>query len=172
MLDAHHPTEEELAFRDFRDKMPDAPYELLLEQHRRMESILEEIKAATDMVAAEAGASDVLKDLNPALAKMSELWHPHIQIEQEYVTAERVDALFSAEEQARMGAAYSQHSQQHSGPDYLVVPFLLYNLPVKDREIMSQAMPPVVTQQLVPTAWKEKWSDHASQIHPATISDQ
>ncbi len=46
---------------------------------------------------------------------------------------------------------------KHSGPDYLVVPFLLYNLSPEDRATMSAEMPPVVTQQLVPVVWKEKW---------------
>jgi hypothetical protein len=39
-----------------------------------------------------------------------------------------------------------------------VVPFLLYNLPPEERAIFSQGMPPVVTQELVPVVWKEKWS--------------
>jgi hypothetical protein len=40
----------------------------------------------------------------------------------------------------------------------LVVPFLLYNLPPEERAVFSQGMPPIVIQELVPVAWKEKWS--------------
>jgi hypothetical protein len=36
-------------------------------------------------------------------------------------------------------------------------PFLLYNLPTEERAIIAQAMPPIVTRQLVPVVWKEKW---------------
>ena len=68
------------------------------------------------------------------------------------------EALLEIEEHIRLGKMFAEHNQEHSGPDYLVVPFLLYNLSAEDRAIMSQEMPPVVTQQLVPVAWKEKWA--------------
>jgi hypothetical protein len=45
----------------------------------------------------------------------------------------------------------------HSGPDYLVVPFVLYNLSPEQRAILAAEMPPIVTQQLVPIAWKAQW---------------
>lgn len=72
-LHAHHLTEDDLAFPYFREKMPDAPFDLLSAHHRQM------------------------------------------------------------------------------------VPFLLYNLPPEKRAAFAQMLPPVVTQQLVPVVWKEKW---------------
>ncbi len=47
---------------------------------------------------------------------------------------------------------------KNSGPEYLVIPFVLYNLTGQDRTMIEQVMPPLVTQQLVPGAWKEKWA--------------
>ncbi len=44
----------------------------------------------------------------------------------------------SADEQLRLLAQIGEADQEHSGPDYLV-------------------MPPVVTRRLIPVAWKEKW---------------
>ena len=42
-LHAHHLTEDDLVFPYFREKMPDAPYDLLAAQHRGLVPLLEEI---------------------------------------------------------------------------------------------------------------------------------
>lgn len=157
VLHAHHLTEDDLAFPYFREKVPDVPFDLLTAQHREMEPILDDIKAAIEEVAADGRASESLNDLNRALIKMAEIWRPHIQREEDHLSVEKADALLDIEEHIRLGKMFAEHNQEHSGPDYLVVPFLLYNLSAEDRAIMSQAMPPMVTQQLVPIAWKEKW---------------
>jgi hypothetical protein len=47
--------------------------------------------------------------------------------------------------------------QEHTGPAYLVMPFVLYNLSPEDRAITSQGFPEMVTKQLVPIDWKDKW---------------
>lgn len=156
VLHAHHLTEDDLAFPYFREKLPDVPFDLLTAQHREMQPILDEIKAAIEEVAADAQASESLNDLNRALIKMAEIWHPHIQREEDHLSVEKADALLDIEEHISLGKMFAEHNQEHSGPDYLVVPFLLYNLSAEDRAIMSQVMPPIVTQQLVPIAWKEK----------------
>ena len=100
---------------------------------------------------------ETLNDLNRALTKIAQLWHPHIQIEEDHFGLEKIGMMLDIEEHIRLCKMFAQHNQEHSGPDYLVVPFLLYNLSAEDRAIVSQAMPPIVTQQLVPIAWKEKW---------------
>lgn len=157
MTHGHHLTEDEVAFPYFRDKLPKLPVDTLMSEHQKMVPILEEIEAAIKGVAAEAEAGHALNDLNRALAKLAELWHPHFRKEEEDFTPEEVGALIDVEEQIRLAQQFAQHSQQHSGPDYLVVPFMLYNLEPGDRAVLSKAMPPMVIQQLVPVVWKEKW---------------
>jgi hemerythrin-like domain-containing protein len=158
VLHAHHLAEDELAFPYLRDKMPDTPFDLLTAQHREMVPVLDEIKAAIEAVRAEAQPGEGLNDLNRALTKMADMWHPHIQREEDDFSVEIAAELIDVEEHIRLSQMFAQHSQEHSGPDYLVVPFILYNLSAEDRAIMSRAMPPVVTQELVPVAWKEKWA--------------
>jgi hypothetical protein len=51
--------------------------------------------------------------------------------------------------------------QEHAKPDYLVVPFTLYNLPPLERTFMARALPPSVVQELVPGPGKEKWQPMA-----------
>jgi hypothetical protein len=122
-----------------------------------MEPILEAIQAAVEGVAAQPDAGAALDELNQALVTMADLWRPHIQKEEAGFRPEEVGALLTVEEQIGLAQQFAQHSQEHTGPDYLVVPFMLYNLLPEDRAILAQAMPPMVTQQLVPVVWKDKW---------------
>ena len=118
---------------------------------------LENINTAIGEMATDAQAGEPLNDLNRALTKVREIWHPHIRKEEGHLSPEKADELLNVEEQIELGKKFAQHTQQHAGPDYLVVPFLLYNLPGEERAIFSQGMPPIVTQQLVPVVWKEQW---------------
>jgi hemerythrin-like domain-containing protein len=157
VLHAHHLGEDELAFPYLRDLLPGAPFDLLSEQHQQMVPILDEITAANEAVAAEPEGQSV-SALNRTLTQVDELWHPHIQIEEEEFTVERGAELISVDEHIRLAQLFAKLSQEHAQPDYLVVPFILYNLAPEDRAIMAGSMPPVVTQELVPKAWKEKWA--------------
>jgi hemerythrin-like domain-containing protein len=158
VLHAHHQTEEEVAFPYFRDSFPDAPYDLLLVQHRFIASALDDVRGALEKAAAETQAGEPVNGLNQTLSRISGLWHPHIAIEEDHFTVEKAGALIGVEEHVKLGRMFMEHSQQHSGPDYLVVPFLLHNLPPGERAIFAASMPPVVTQELVPVLWKEKWA--------------
>jgi hypothetical protein len=158
VLHAHHLTESDLFFPYFRDKLPDAPFDLLTAQHRDLEPVLHEAKVATDEVSAEARAGAALARLNSLLGRIIEFWHPHIRIEEDHFTVERVAALIDAKEHETLARAATEHSQQHSGPAHLVVPFLLYNLPPDRRPVFSRQMPPVVTRLLLPIVWRWKWA--------------
>jgi hypothetical protein len=39
-----------------------------------------------------------------------------------------------------------------------VMPFVVYNLSSADRAEFVKVLPPVVTQQLIPIAWKAAWA--------------
>lgn len=157
LLSVHHETEDSLAFPAFRDRV-DAPYDLLVEQHRLLHPILEEAKAGIERAAAGSGDADPWSQLNLALRRIEELWHPHIGIEEEHFTIDRLAAQMPAEDHLRLNALFLEHAQQHWGPDYLMVPFLLYNLEPDRRSFFTGEMPPIVTEQLVPVVWKEKWA--------------
>ena len=158
VLDAHHLTEDELVFPYLQGKLPGAPYDLLTAQHRDMEQVLEKIKPEVDAVAVDKRPGPALEALNSALRSIADIWHPHIQLEEEHFDVDELAALIEPEEHVRLGQMFGKHGMEHMGPDYLVVPFVLYNLSTEDRAIMSQVMPPVVIQQLVPIEWKEKWA--------------
>ncbi len=157
VLDAHHNTEDHLAFPYFKDKFPDAPYDLLMTQHKSMVLMLDELKTIIEEMAAPTQKSELFNNLFLSLKRIDELWHPHIQIEEDQFTVVKLGAAIAPDEQIRLIKLFMEHNQQHAKPDFLVVPFLLYNLPPEQRSAFAEAMPPVVTEHLVPVLWKEKW---------------
>ena len=156
-LHAHHLTEDDVAFPYFREKMLEAPFDLLSAQHQAMVLLLNEINSSIEPMELASQVHEPLSNLHRTLTQIAEIWHPHIKMEEDHFTPERVDALINPEEQTRLCGLFIEHSQKHARPDYLVVPFLLYNLPPQERAAFAQRLPPVVVQQLIPVLWKEKW---------------
>jgi hemerythrin-like domain-containing protein len=154
---AHHLTEDEVIFPYFRERMREAAFDLLIAQHRAIAALLDEVKAATDDIEAGHQAEDPFSRISRAAAGLAEIWHPHIADEERIFSSEGLGAVAALDEQLTVARLAAEHGMKHSGPDYLAVPFVLYNLSPKDRAAMAEGMPPVVVQQLVPVAWKDKW---------------
>jgi hemerythrin-like domain-containing protein len=158
VLNAHHLAEDEVMFPYFREKMPDAPYDKLMADHRAIVGVLERLDMAIEAVAASAGSADSLRALKGILAMLSGLWRPHIGIEEALWNPEAIAGLMNEEENLQLGQKVGESSQKHLHSPQVEIPFLLYNLAPGDREIMAKAMPPAVTQQLVPVAWRAQWA--------------
>ncbi len=156
IIEAHHLTEDEVAFPQFGFKIPAAPYLLLSADHQKMAAILEDIRESLDQFL----AGDSIYPLNSIIAglkRLLEMWFPHIGIEESHFTEENIDRALPINDQVELAGQFARHSQEHAHPDYLVIPFMLFNLSLPERKVFSRAMPPVVTEQLVPQVWKEKW---------------
>ncbi len=157
VVHAHHTAEDEIAYPSFRDSFPDAPWDVLAQEHRAVAVILADLD--TQAVRIREGAA--IEAWAPAAGKLDELavlWGPHYHREEAHFTLPALAAAMALEQRAAMVAQIAAHNQQHAKPDYLVVPFLLYNLDGEDRRAMAALFPPVVTEQLVPVAWQQKWS--------------
>jgi hypothetical protein len=158
VVHGHHLTEDELVFPYFRAKLPDAPYDLLMAQHQELVHLLDGIKAAIEEVAASPRAAAALTELNGALRRTGETWHPHIGIEQDRFAPDKVGPLLAPEEHVRLSRLFAEHGQRHMAPGHLVVPFLLYNLPPEERAVFARGMPFVLTRLLVPWVWRKRWA--------------
>jgi hemerythrin-like domain-containing protein len=158
VLNAHHLSEDHVAFPYLRSKLPDAPYDELMAEHQEMEEILEELQAAIEAVAAEAQAGESLNALNGTVTRLAELWHPHIDKEHFHLyDIEKTEAVMDVDEQVQLSKEVGDYSQQQGEPA-LMVPFLFYNLSPEERALMAQAAPPALLQELLPVVWKEKWA--------------
>jgi len=154
---AHHDGEELLIFPFGQERMPDTSFDLLIAQHREIAALLDEMGTAVDE-AEKNPATESLSLISRLAAQASEIWRTHIREEETIFSAERVNAVVTPEEQVKLMQQAAQHGMAHSGPDYLVAPFLLHNLEPEDRAYMAAEMPPIISQELVPVVWKDKWA--------------
>ena len=157
VLGSHHQGEDLIAFPAFRKVLPSAPYAQLLMDHHGIETLLAQLAPAIADVSSDA--PDIgLRIIVDTIQKMLEIWEPHIQLEEYYFSREALSAVLDSEEQRLIGEAASKHSQEHSGPPYWVIPFILFNLDRKDRETMAASFPPMIMDDLVPKVWKDQWA--------------
>ncbi len=157
VLTAHHLTEDEIAFPYFREKLPDAPFDMLIDWHQMMVRVLEDIKSAAEKCEKNDQPETELKNLEYELTRLNDMWHPHIQTEtDEFIS--KADAMIPVEEQIRLVRLFGEHGQRLALPPYLTIPFMLYNLSLEDRKVFSRGMPAEIIQNLVPIVWKEKWA--------------
>jgi hypothetical protein len=160
VVHAHHLSEDEVAFPYFKNLYPQIPFDTLADTHRKIIPLLEAVNLALDNPGegSKLLSSKQLQEVIVNLTALDALWRPHIQIEESYLTPQKMDETVSLAEQQKLAMEIGQHIQKHAVPDYLTVPFTLFNLESGERQYMAAEMPPIVTQQLVPQVWKEKWA--------------
>jgi hypothetical protein len=108
--------------------------------------------------AGEAGWADApLAGLHADVEALNQLWRIHIRLEEAVMGPDQAGQMLTPEENVQLGVLLSAHGQQHAQPSELVLPFVLYNLPLDDRQAMMAVMPPAVTGQLIPITWKAAW---------------
>jgi hemerythrin-like domain-containing protein len=156
ILGAHHTSEDLIAFPEFRQVIPSAPYAKLASDHLQIERLLATIPPAIAVLSEDAEKG--LLKLTDNLRKISEIWEPHIQLEEHYFSEGSINSVMDLKDQARISEATGKHSQEHSGPPYWVIPFILYNLEQEDRAFMAATLPTMVMEELVPKVWAEQWA--------------
>ena len=158
ILHGHHLVENEKIFPYFKEKLPEVPYERLMSEHEIFKDGLKEINTGHDQLMSKNDELNSLKLLKSGFDKIDQIWHPHIQIENTQLYGKIVSLNIDLEEMIKIQKDAGEFFQEHADPAYLIVPFVLYNLSPEDRAIASQGFPEMVTKQLVPLDWKDKWA--------------
>jgi hypothetical protein len=65
--------------------------------------------------------------------------------------------MINTDEMSYLHQKLNQYTMDHGKPDYLIVPFILYNLNPNVRDIWAQELPNIFTEKLIPYTWKPKW---------------
>jgi hypothetical protein len=157
VMNAHHLTEDDIAFPYFRDKLPEADFDDWTCWHGKMAEDLDEINLAVEKCEKKDEFETELRIIENVLARLNEGWPYHIQPEtDDFIN--KADALVPVEEQLRLVRQFSEYVLEKATPLYLTVPFMLNNLSLEDRQVFSQWIPAEGILNLVPVAWKEKWS--------------
>jgi len=157
LLHGHHAGEDELAFPFWRTRLPAGPFDQLSEQHRQVVAYLEPVERWLGMGAA-AWQADALNELHHALTDLQTLWQTHITLEEATIGPENARQYLTPAENEQLGRQLAEHGQAHAQPSEQVMPFVVYNLSGADRAEFITLLPPVMTQQLIPLAWKAAWA--------------
>lgn len=159
LLEGHHLVENKKVFPYFKDKLPEVPYDRLMDEHEVIKQALERIRAAITHFKSGEDEIKHLKDIKYGLEQIDELWHPHIKIEESQLYSKITDLKLDSNETVREMNEFSQFFQEHtSGPPYLNMPFVVYNLSEEDRAIFTKSFPETVMKQMIPIDWKDKWA--------------
>lgn len=153
---AHHLTEDEMGYPYFKNHI-EAPYDRLTEDHKTITRLLSKMDP-TPLIK----ASDGIGELRKAIGEFDTLWHPHIKIEEEKFTPEKVNSFLSMKQQANLAVMFGKHSSKNSGPGSLALPFMFYNLEPADRKSFMMSFPWIVKKVLVPVVWKGEWRPMSS----------
>jgi hemerythrin-like domain-containing protein len=156
VLGSHHTSEDLIAFPEFRSIIPSAPYAKLASDHNHIESLLDPLPPAIAQLSDDAHKG--LVSIQDTLRKISEIWEPHIQLEERYFSEATLNGVMSLEDQRRIGDAAAKYSQEHSGPPFWVVPFILYNLEPDERAVMAVSFPASIMEELIPKVWADQWA--------------
>jgi Hemerythrin HHE cation binding domain len=157
VLCSHHRGEDLIAFPAFIKVLPSAPYAQLFADHRAIDCQLRNIRQALTDLSSDTPEKGLVAIID-TVEKLSALWEPHILLEEHYFSKKAVNAAIDLDEQKRIGEAVAKHSQDHSGPPYWVIPFILYNLEPEERAIMAENFPPEIMNELIPVVWKDQWA--------------
>ena len=157
VLGAHHLGEDEIAFPALRARLPAAPYGRLAADHQKIEGLLGPLREAIGHLV-EGGTGDELQKVVEGLRSITLLWSPHIELEEMHFAEKAVGDVMQPDEQAKVSGAMGKHSQEHAGPPFLALPFVLFNLEREDRAEFAAALPKAVREELIPHEWKDKWA--------------
>jgi hemerythrin-like domain-containing protein len=148
---SHHLSEDEIAFPYFRDYI-EAPYSKLKDDHQTIALVLERLEKCLPQI-----SSGRVGSLRETLGEFEKLWVPHIRIEEENFTTEKINKAVGMQEQVVIAQKLGRHGSKNSGPGPLALPFMFYNLEGKDREAFMMPFPWIVKKALVPVIWKGQW---------------
>ena len=157
VLDGHHSSEDTILFPAFKQKLPQAPYDKLTENHHEIEALLVPVRQALEELSTPAEKRG-LAQLVDTLRKITEIWAPHIRMEESIFSHEALSEVMTQAEQTQLTVDIGKFSQEHSQPPYLIMPFVLFNLNSEDRAVMLSHMPPGIMDNLVMKAWKDQWA--------------
>ncbi len=157
VVSAHHLGEDEIAFPALRQKLPSVPYERLSADHIAIEKALDLVKSILPELARANPEAALVKAVD-GLKRIRAVWTPHIEIEQMAFSPTAIAEAMTFAEQAQVSMDFAKHSQEHVGPPFIALPFVLFNLASTDRAEMAAMMPKMLIEQLIPGEWKEKWA--------------
>jgi hypothetical protein len=157
VLEAHHLSEDEIAFPALRELLSSAPYDRLAEDHKKIEAALGPMMDSLPVVAGAEPAAG-LDSMMVSLKRISAVWTQHYKTEERFFSPTALAGVMKPDEQARVSLSMGKLSQERAGPPFLVLPFMLFNLAGANRLAMAESLPKAVKELIVSKDWSERWA--------------
>ena len=156
MLDAHHKTEDDVAFPYFLEALQNTHFEWLKQDHDWITGFLEELEPVLVSLESDAPADNDLSVLKDILVKIEDRWSQHIELEEEEFI-NLIDDLSTPEEMSQLLAKFADYSNGLLIPHEIALPFMLYNLEPLARLIIEKTHPVDWFSPVNSPEWVEKW---------------
>ena len=157
VIEGHFALEDDVAVPLLAPRVPDAPLDELRQQHEQMRLLLIDLRRALDAIGKEDDMGAAKARLSRPLALLEGMWGPHIRLEEDSFSVERLAAAVPPEDHAALSAAFYEHSWKRVDPEYLALPFMLFNLSAAARTVFAARLPRIILEELVPGRWKDRW---------------
>ncbi len=157
VLDSHHTSEDLVIFPALQKIFPGAPYNRLSADHLEIEKLLSGLPPAITEISGNS-PDHGLDSIIESLGKISEIWSPHIGLEESNFSEDKLNTALSQADQKKISEDSGKISQEHTKPPYLIIPFVLFNLEPEERAKMAANFPPTIMDEMVLKVWKEQWA--------------
>lgn len=155
-LHAHHTAEDTILFPHLQTRLPEAPYAMLVRQHKAMVPLVDHIAKVGNSLVSKATHTEELANLHRCVERLTEGWQPHFKTEEQHFTAEQLARQIPLDEHMQLCRQLAEYTRHHLQPDYLVIPFALYNLG-GDERVQFAASLALPRGELIRNAWQDKW---------------
>lgn len=155
-LHAHHSAEDAILFPYLQTRLPEAPYATLIRQHKAMIPLANHIATVGNSLVSGARETEQMVNLHRCVERLTEGWHPHFKTEEQHFTTEQLTRRLRLDEHVQLCHQLAEYTRHHLQPDYLVIPFALYNL-AADERVRFTSMLSLPKDEQIPDTWQEKW---------------
>ncbi len=155
-LQAHHSAEDEILFPYLQTRLPEAPYAMLIRQHKAMVPLAHHIATVGNGLVSGTVRTNPLADLHRCVERLTEGWHPHFKTEEQHFTEEQLTQQLGLDEHMQLCQQLAEYTRHHLQPDYLLIPFALYNLAAGERARFASTLS-LPTDEQIPGTWQAKW---------------
>ena len=156
-IEGHHTTEDDFAFPYFEKLLPQMPITRLMREHQEMVGIIQQMDLANAKMKSSGHVKEGLIELKKQFLQLKELWYPHINSEETHLCSACICSVTTNKEQYKLAKRFESYGKKHFKPPTLVLPFVIYNMSEKDRAIMLNTLPWILSRFLIPIAWKRNW---------------
>lgn len=155
----HHVSEENVMFPELKKYNVDIPIRKFSNQHDEMLPVMAECEDWLEECNKNSKNLEAFQKLIAAFTELNNLWKSHYCDEENGFCTNHFSELIPEKDKNRIAKKVSRHGRSHAKPGSLILPFIIFNLPLKERQEFKKQLPGIVTGFMIPLLWKKRWQN-------------